>query len=90
MMEEEDCDEIEMESTVSIVEHSSAISSPRIAMIIKKGILSKKGTGLLYKPWSRRMFTVDRDHRLSYFDVNTSLRIKGIAFTHIYIKFKIN
>ena len=77
-MEGEDCDgEIE-----AAVEHSSVISSPRIAMIIKKGILSKKGTGLLYKPWSRRMFTVDTDHRLSYLDVNT-LKIRG-NYIHAY------
>eukprot|EP01036_Dinobryon_divergens_P032293 gene32293-41850_t len=71
-MEGEDCDG-EMEAAVG---HSSVIFSPRTAMIIKKGILSKKGTGLLYKPWSQRMLTIDTDHRLSYLDVNT-FKIRG-------------
>ena len=73
MMEEEDCDD-ELAAASAIEYCSSVISSPAGTTITKKGTLSKKGTGLLYKPWSRRIFTVDTENRLSYFDANFFMR----------------
>ena len=38
---------------------------------VKIGFLMKKGTGLLYRPWSLRKIAVDSQNRLSYFDAET-------------------
>ena len=81
-------DELEVSAAAMELYLASIPSSTRIT-IVKKGVLVKKGTGLVYRPWSRRMIIVDSQNRLSYFDGEI---LKGIfnvnAFRHHLYVFK--
>jgi len=80
-------DELEV-SAAAMVYLASIPYSTRIT-IVKKGVLMKKGTGLVYRPWRRRMIIVDSQNRLSYFNGEI---LKGIfnvnAFRHHLHVFK--
>ena len=47
--------------------------------IIKSGVLMKKGTGLVYRPWNRRTISIDTQNRLSYYDAGTLRGDNGCA-----------